>query len=151
MWRSSSKRYQHFSQAYKPYAGKWCTHLKNVDYRLIIIPEIQHLKSSGGRWPIKRVLLSHLWYYWYLIIMDDPLQLYTTANLLTWSSHTLSIITSQLHCFQLRTTLNGKDFFKWIKINSVVGLDQNSFRSKLIHSVTYSYEMLFQILQFGLA
>jgi hypothetical protein len=37
-----------------------CTHLKNVDYRLIIIPEIQHLKSLGGRWPIKRVLLSHL-------------------------------------------------------------------------------------------
>jgi hypothetical protein len=24
--------------------------------------------------------------------------------------YTLSIITSQLHCFQLRTTLNGKDF-----------------------------------------
>ena len=30
--------------------------------------------------------------------------------------YTLSIITSQLHCFQLRTTLNGKDFkgfFSW--------------------------------------
>ncbi len=26
------------------------------------------------------------------------------------TQYTLSIITSQLHCFQLRTTLNGKDF-----------------------------------------
>jgi hypothetical protein len=31
-------------------------------------------------------------------------------------TYTLSIITSQLHCFQVRTTLNGKDFkflFSW--------------------------------------
>ena len=43
--------------------------------------------------------------------------------------YTLSIITSQLHCFQLRTTLNGKDF----KFFFLMGYAQRSRASILLH------------------
>jgi hypothetical protein len=75
----------------------WCT----------IITQLEILHNQ--RLPLwNEICNNNLRKQYYLFnIIDRPQK---THSCMCSSKYTLSIITSQLHCFQLRTTLNGKDF-----------------------------------------